>query len=402
MEFKISKDDLLSGNISQIKKAVENFVIDRRLSLENENSLVIKFVGFTVVDLSEKLQKDEYKSWFRKLDSEFPYIPFFLDGKSKTLLFFMMGCIDYSIKNGNIVFNEAEKNRYTKEKAYKIRQFCMGHNIDPIPAVERLTLSEAPARKPQSMEAYLKRFGAIAFMTKERKVQVSILIDEIPSNMKIWGAFLIEKDCPQPFFSVFLQLNNDILEYKAVILTNLAEVDAYCRENFSVQTAIIIKTGEDYQSYPELETKIEILTIAELDYRRVEIFKADIEPQNSSENQAEESEMTENIEESEEKTEPEKTEESEIQEDETLPVATEISENKPVRKEQTEEKTEEDEKIEEKIPENETAEEKIARLEEEIIQLQEKIKQQKNIIDAYEEELNKKRSIKSFFDRIFS
>lgn len=402
MEFRISKDDILSGDISKIKKVVENFSIDRRLSLENENSIIIKFVGFTVVDLSEKLQKDEYKSWFRKLDSEFPHIPFFLDSKSKTLLFFMMGCIDYSIKNSNIVFNEVEKNKYVKEKAYKIRQFCMGHNIDPIPAIERLALSEAPARKPQSMETYLKRFGAIAFMTRERKVQVSVLIDEIPSNMKIWGAFLIEKDCPQPFFSVFLQLNDDILEYKAVILTNLAEVDLYCRENFSVQTAIIIKTGDDYQSYPELETKIEILTMAELEIRRGEIFKVEIEPQSSGEKQTENSEPVENIEESEEVTESEKAEEPDMSEDETLPVATETCENKPVEEEKTEEKAEEDEEIEEKIPENETPAEKIARLERKIAQLQEKVEQQAKIIEDYEEELNKKRSVKGFFKRFIS
>ena len=399
MEFRISKDDILSGDISQIKKVVENFSIDRRLSLENENSLIIKFVGFTVVDLSEKLQKDEYKSWFRKLDSEFSYLPFFLNSKSKTLLFFMMGCIDYSIKNGNIVFNEAEKNKYTKEKAYKIRQFCMGHNIDPIPAIERLTLSEAPARKPQSMETYLNRFGAIAFMTKERKVQVSVLIDEIPSDMKIWGCFLVEKDCPQPFFSVFLELNDDILEYKAVVLTNLAEVDAYCRENHSVQTAVIIKTGDDYQSYPEIETKIEILTIAGLEERRAEIFKSGIEPESSVENQAENSEVIENNNESEEATEPE---ESEKQEKETVPVAAETSEKKPVEEEEIEEKAEEEEETEEEIPRNETSEEKIARLERKIAKLQEKVEKQAKLIEDYEEELNKKRSVKGFFKRFIS
>ena len=406
MEFKISKEEILSGDISKIKKVVDNLSIDRRLSLENENSLVIRFVGFTVVDLSEKLQKDEYKSWFKKLDSEFPYIPFFLDSKSKTLLFFMMGCIDYSIKNSSIIFNETDKNRYTKEKAYKIRQFCMGHNIDPMPAIERLALSEAPARKPQSMETYLKRFGAIAFMTKERKVQISVLIDEIPSNMKIWGAFLIEKDCPQPFFSVFLQLNDEIIEYKAIILTNLAELSSYCHENFSVQTAIIIKSGDDYQSYPELETKIEIMTMVELDIRRGEIFKFDAEPEKSVENQAEEPEDAENIEENKEQAEPEKTEEPDISEDETLPVATEIPENKPApapaKKEKIEEKAEAGEEIEEEIPENETSDEKIARLERQNAQLQEKVEKQAKLIEDYEEELKKKRSVKGFFKRFFS
>jgi len=406
MEFKISKDDILSGDISKIKKVVENFSIDRRLSLENENSLVIRFVGFTVVDLSEKLQKDEYKSWFKKLDSEFPYIPFFLDSKSKTLLFFMMGCVDYSIKNSNIIFNETDKNRYTKEKAYKIRQFCMGHNIDPIPAIERLALSEAPARKPQSMETYLKRFGAVAFMTKERKVQVSVLIDEIPSNMKIWGVFLIEKDCPQPFFSVFLQLNDEIIEYKAIILTNLAELSAYCHENFSVQTAIIIKSGDDYQSYPEIETKIEIMTMAELDVRRGEIFKADTEPEKNEETRTEEPEAAENIEENEIEAEPEKKEESDISEEETLPIATEFPENKPAyepaKEEKTEEKAEVEEEAEEEIPENETSVAKIARLERKIAQLKEKIEKQAKLIEDYEEELNKKRSVKGFFKRFIS
>ena len=385
MEIKISNEEILSGDISKIKKVVEDFIIDRQLSLENENKITIKFVGFTVIDLSKKLMEERYKAWFKKLDTEFPQLPFFLNNTSKTLLFFMMGCVNYSINNTSIVFNETEKNKFTREKAYKIKHFCLGHNIDPTSAIERLTLSDTPAKKPQTMETYLKKFGAIAFMTKERNVQISILIDEIPSDMKIWGAFFIEKECPQPFFSVFLQFNDDIVEYKAVILTNSTEIGDYCRQKLSVQTAIIIKTEDDYQSYPELETKIEILTMNGLEERRKEIFNADIRPQNKKENVAET---------------PEHPQENDESEEKTLPLESETFTKTPAEEEKAE-KTESPEESREEIPLNETAEEKIARLEKKIIQLQEKIKQQNNIIEAYEEEINKKRSVKGFFKGFF-
>ena len=397
MEIKISSEEILSGDISQIKKVVDDFIVYRQLALENENKIVLKFVGFTTVDLSKKLMEDRYKAWFRKLDAEFPQLPFFLNSASKTLLFFMMGCVDYSINSTSIVFNEPEKIKFTKEKAYRIKNFCFEHDIDPTSAIERLSLSEVSAKKPQTMETYLNKFGAIAFMTRERKVQVSILINEIPSDMKIWGAFFVEKECPQPFFSVFLQFNDDIVEYKAVVLTNAAEIGDYCRQNPAVQTAIIIKTGENYQSYPEIETKIEILTMSGLEEKRKEIFNADIKPQSSTENQpTENQETTENQEETNEA-----SQDADNSLDETLPLADETTDEPSAVAEKTEENETQREEVEEKIPENETPEEKIARLERKIAQLQEKIKQKDNIIEAYEEEINKKRSLKGFFKGFF-
>jgi hypothetical protein len=375
MEIKISNEEILSGDISKIKKVVEDFIIDRQLSLENENKIIVKFSDFTVFDLSKKLMDEQYKAWFKKLDNEFPQLPFFLNDTSKTLLFFMMGCVNYSINNTCIVFNETEKNKFTKEKAYKIKHFCLGHNIDPTSAIERLTLSDAPARKPQTMETYLKKFRAIARMTKERIVEVSVLIDEIPSVMKVLGAFLVESGAPQPFFPIFLQLNDNIVEYKAVILTNYSEIRDYCSEKLSVKIEIIIATDDNYQSYPELDKKIEFLSMQELDTKRRQILEdADNNPKDGGEN-------------------PEKPETDETPQndddslDETLPL--------------TGENPDDSQQHTEKIKENETPEEKIARLEKENLQLKEKIQQLNNIIEAYEEEINKKRSLKGFFRGFF-
>ena len=375
MEIKISNEEILSGDISKIKKVVEDFIIDSQLSLENENKIIVKFSDFTVFDLSKKLMDEQYKAWFKKLDNEFPQLPFFLNDTSKTLLFFMMGCVNYSINNTCIVFNETEKNKFTKEKAYKIKHFCLGHNIDPTSAIERLTLSDAPARKPQTMETYLKKFRAIARMTKERIVEVSVLIDEIPSVMKVLGAFLVESGAPQPFFPIFLQLNDNIVEYKAVILTNYSEIRDYCSEKLSVKIEIIIATDDNYQSYPELDKKIEFLSMQELDTKRRQILEdADNNPKDGGEN-------------------PEKPETDETPQndddslDETLPL--------------TGENPDDSQQHTEKIKENETTEEKIARLEKENLQLKEKIQQLNNIIEAYEEEINKKRSLKGFFRGFF-
>ena len=375
MEIKISNEEILSGDISKIKKVVEDFIIDSQLSLENENKIIVKFSDFTVFDLSKKLMDEQYKAWFKKLDNEFPQLPFFLNDTSKTLLFFMMGCVNYSINNTCIVFNETEKNKFTKEKAYKIKHFCLGHNIDPTSAIERLTLSDAPARKPQTMETYLKKFRAIARMTKERIVEVSVLIDEIPSVMKVLGAFLVESGAPQPFFPIFLQLNDNIVEYKAVILTNYSEIRDYCSEKLSVKIEIIIATDDNYQSYPELDKKIEFLSMQELDTKRRQILEdADNNPKDGGENS--------------EKPETDETPQNDDDSlDETLPL--------------TGENPDDSQQHTEKIKENETPEEKTARLEKENLQLKEKIQQLNNIIEAYEEEINKKRSLKGFFRGFF-
>ncbi|MBO4698492.1 chlororespiratory reduction 6 domain-containing protein [bacterium] len=392
MEIKISNEEILSGDISKIKNVVEDFILDRCLSLENENKIAIKFAGFTAIDLSKKLMEERYKTWFKKLDTEFPQLPFFLNNTSKTLLFFMMGCVDYSINNTSIVFNETEKNKFTKEKAYKIKHFCLGHNIDPTSAIERLSLSEPQAKKPQTIETYLKKFRSIACMTKERNVKISILIDEIPSKMNVLGVFLVESGAPQPFFPVFLQLDNNIIEYKAVILTNYSEIRDYCREHLSVKIEIIISTDSDYQSYPELDKTIQFLSLPELDPMREQILEAAGRQQNSGENTPENPEKS--------KTE-ENRQNNDDSPDKTLPLTEETPDKSPKETEKAEEKESLHENIEEKIPENETLEQKVARLEKENRQLQEKIKQQNNIIEAYEEEINKKRSVKGFLRGFF-
>ena len=53
------------------------------------------------------------------------------------------------------------------------------------------------------------------------------------------------------------------------------------------------------------------------------------------------------------------------------------------------------------VPENETVHEKVIRLEKEVLRLRDKIASQKKIIEDLEEEINKKRSIGSFFKGLF-
>ena len=386
MNIKITKEELLSGDISSIKKVVENFAIDRTLASENENNIVINFSGFTTVDLSMKLQDEKYRTWFKKLDADFPYIPFFLNDKSKTLLFFLLGNIKYSIENNKIIFDEKSRMDYIKEKVRNIRNFCFPHNIDPKYAINRLAFSEnsdEPVKKNMKMETYLEKYGSPTKMTKEREIQIMILIKEIPADMKILGVFFVEQESSQPSFTIFLQISGNILEYKSVSFVQPSEIAEHLQSDPSVQICVIFKTNSGYESVPEFETKVEILSAAELAARRNDIL------QNSDSDFDENQE--ENQDDYESGSKSNESEEQNIKEQETIP-----------------EESEHSDFIEEKVPENETIDQKATRLEQEntrlkqkIRQLEEKIIQQQNIIESYEEEIKKKHSIKNFVDRFF-
>ena len=408
--IKIYENDILSGNISQLKTVVEKFSINRELAVENENNISITFSGMTFVDLSRKLQDEQYKTWFKKMDAEIPYLPFFLNDKSKTLMFFMLGNIKYSIENNKIIPDETERASYIKKKTYEIRNFCFPHNINPTPAIKRLNGTEMPEQKHYSIESLLDRFGAIAFMTSQREIQLSILINQLPSDIKLWGPFYTAQGCAQPFFTVFMQENEEnIEEHKAVIISSSAEIEESLDRNPSVTVVVLTKAEKGLELCLELERKSENLTVDELQANKRQIIekytKNAVNNEESRQTAAEEQQSETETPDENAENETEEPDKKVLSEATTLPLTVETLENQPEPAEKVEEKEKKEKKqeeTEEKIPENETNEEKIARLEREIAQLKEKIEKQAKLIEDYEEELNKKRSVKGFFKRFFS
>ena len=87
MEIRVTLEDIFKGDISKIKTIIDKIAPDSRLSAENENNISIKFGELKSFELALKLQEPVCKAWFKKLDSEYPYLPFFLNKQSKTLMF---------------------------------------------------------------------------------------------------------------------------------------------------------------------------------------------------------------------------------------------------------------------------------------------------------------------------
>lgn len=425
MEIRISKEEILNGDISKIKSIVEKFALDSRLSAENENNISIKFDKLSTFDLSMKLMDEEYKAWFRKLDSEFPYLPFFLNKQSRTLMFFIMGNIDFTIDDeNNILFDDNSRKHYVRNRIPFVRNFCVSHNIEYKNALHNLVAFEPDMQKaaPQKIriEDLLMRFGSIAYISEQREYILSILTKEIPKRINIHGVFYTDKNCAQPFFTVFMEEDRRKTRYTVHSQVSQRETEEYFNQTPEVRILVVFKNDDDQLSaFPKISTKVVMATKEELAEQEelfmgngeeepeqpepVETFHETSLPNEEPEKPAPkpQPEPVETHQETsipnEEPEEPKKPEEP-LDPDKTLPVSdvTEVPE-KIVKK-----------TVEEAVPENETPEEKIARLEKKIIKLEEKIRQKDNLIKAkdnlleeYEKAINQKRSFWHFIKGMF-
>ena len=415
MEIRISKEEILNGDISKIKSIVEKFALDSRLSAENENNISIKFDKLSTFDLSMKLMDEEYKAWFRKLDAEFPYLSFFLNKQSRTLMFFIMGNIDFTIDDeNNILFDDNSRKHYVRNRIPFVRNFCVSHNIEYKNALHNLVAFEPEMQKaaPQKIriEDLLMRFGSIAYISEQREYILSILTKEIPKRINIHGVFYTDKNCAQPFFTVFMEEDRMKTRYTVHSQVSQRETEEYFNQTPEVRILVVFKNDDDQLSaFPKISTKVVMATKEEL-AEQEELFlgngEEEPEPVETFHKPSlpnEEPEMPEEpepkpVETHQETSIPNKEPEEPLDPDKTLPVSdvTEVPE-KVVKK-----------TVEEAVPENETPEEKIARLEKKIIKLEEKIRQKDNLIKAkdnlleeYEKAINQKRSFWHFIKGMF-
>ena len=414
MEIRITEQEILSGDISQVKANIEKFAPDSRLSAENENNVIIKFDKLSSFDLSLKLQNDSYKAWFKKLDSEFPYIPFFLNKQSKTLMFFIMGNTDFTIDDHNdLHFNETSKKHYITNRILSIKKFCINHNIDPKNAIRNLYSFEPSAQRiaPQKIriEELLRKHGSVAYMSEQREYVISILIKRIPQDIKIHGTYYTEKNCPQPFFTVFMEEDGDIMQYTVFSQVSQRDTEEYLAQKSSANLIIAFEDNGQLTAFPKITTKVTTTTLEELEEQKNFILS----PQKQTEHPSPEEEHslpepeTQAPEEEKRPVEPEKAEEqkeeeAKIQKPEPVETFYETSlsnadvTNTPEVPEKIVKKT-----VEEAVPENETLQEKIVRLETENAHLREQKASLQKIIEDLEEEINKKRSIWNIFKGFF-
>ena len=397
MEIRVTLEDILKGDISKIKTSIDKIAPDSRLSAENENNISIKFDELKSFELSIKLQEQTFKTWFKKLDSEYPYLPFFLNKQSKTLMFFIMGNTKFSIdEHNNIRFDEISKQQYISEKKSSVKAFCLTHNIDPKPATRNL-LSFEPAQPKQAnvkiikIQDYLNKFGAITTFDEHRELVTWLLADQVPPTIKILLCACIQ-NCPQPFFCIIIEYSGIRKEYISKIIPSKKDVEEFCRTKSSMKITFVFKDGDGHQSW-NLEQPFSCMEPSELDKKREELTEDDPEvPQN--ENPAAKSEN-------------EDTGSSETGEDEAVKEndssAQEQPQETPETVKETKPETAEADEPEDVIPQNETPEEKIARLEKKISYLQEKIKQKNNLIEDLERAINERQRSKiwTFFKGLF-
>lgn len=392
MEIRVTLEDILKGDISKIKTSIDKIAPDSRLSAENESNISIKFGDLKSFELAVKLQELPCKAWFKKLDSEYPYLPFFLNKQSKTLMFFIMGNTKFSIdEHNNVCFDEMSKQQFLSAKKSAIKAFCLTHNIDPKPATRNL-LSFEPAQQKQAnvkiikIQDYLNKFGAITTFDEHRELVTWLLADEVPPSIKILLCSCIQ-NCPQPFFDIIIEYSGVRKEYTSTIIPSKKDVEEFCRMKSSMKIIFVFKDGDSHQSW-DLEHPFSCLEPAELEKKRAELMPSPEAPQNES--APEKSETQEGG-------EPEDYKEAEETKENDSPAENQpqqkIKEEEPVEETKAEvEKREETDEPEEVIPENETPEEKIARLEKKVRDLQ-------NLNEYLENALNERQHSK-FMNKI--
>jgi hypothetical protein len=387
MDFKITQEEILNGDISKLKTALDNIAPDSRLSAENENNFFIKFDKLSSYDFSQKLQESAYKAWFKKLDSEYPYIPFFLNKQSKTLMFFVMGNIDFSIdSNNNIHFDETAKLQYVSAKKSAIKAFCFTHNIDPKPAMRNMISFDQSQQKQANLKIikiqdYLNKYRAITTFNEQRELVTWLLADNVPSTIKILLCSCIQ-NCPQPFFSIIIEYGETVIEYSSKIIPSKKDIEEFCQTKSSIKITFVFKDGDSHQSW-NLEQPFTCMELEELEKKRNEILDLRKQPE-------EEIPSTESDEEISDRS---KTDEVK-DDDKTLVPYVQPEEENETTEETAATEDKNDEEADETVPQNETLEEKIARLEKENLCLKEKIRQKNNLIEDLERALNAKQRSK--------
>ena len=394
MEIRVTLEDILKGDISKIKTNIDKIAPDSRLSAENENNISIKFGELKSFELAVKLQEQTCKAWFKKLDSEYPYLPFFLNKQSKTLMFFIMGNTKFSIdEHNNVCFDEMSKQQYLSAKKSSIKAFCLTHNIDPKPATRNLLSFEPAQPKPANVriikiQDYLNKFGAITTFDEHRELVTWLLADKVPPSIKILLCSCIQ-NCPQPFFDIIIEYSGIRTEYVSKIIPSKNDVEEFCQAKSTIKITFVFKDGDSHQSW-NLDHPFVCMEPAELEKKRNELMPSPEKEAQQDENIPEKSEIPEN--------EPENLKEADEPKENDSPAENqpqqEIKEE-PAKETKAEvEKKEEADEPEEVIPQNETPEEKIARLEKKVLYLQEKIKQKNNLIEDLERALNERQRSK--------
>ncbi len=405
MNIKIHEYNILQGDTSPVRKDLEFLSENTTLIKKYQNSICLTFMNFTLFDIVRKLRTEEYRNWFKKLDRDIPGLPLFLSDENNSLLIFLMGNIAFTEKEGGIRFDNIEANRFFKEKQAQIRNLCLSNNVNPESALNRISAilsgrsekensgenssenkTDIPKETTQSFSAenengmggetkesqteqkeekpkkspvkdLLDKYGSIAYLTNDRAVKITIALNDLPDRLAFSQNFLVKDSCfPQSFFSSVLSTEKGNMEVRSIIIPDMRDVESSIEIKKGVQIQVVYKVEDgSYQKIFESDKIFPVKTTASLDNDLKELLS-----------------VTETVS---EETVPDKKpdiEQEEPEQDKTIP-AEPAEHIEPVSD--------------------------IERLTEENNMLKEKISKLEKLLEVYEDEIHKKRSVKGFFKK---
>jgi len=399
LNIKITEDQILEGNTSEIRKEIENIRQSSSLIKKYEASVSLIFLKNTPFDMVKKIKQESFSTWFKKLNREVPGLPYFLNTETNSLLFFIMGNVSYHEEESEIKFDKMESSRFLKEKVAQIRNICLAHNINPQSGINRVSKimsgclgqqEESPKdtqenssaveqkepvkndKKGASIKNFLDKYNSIAFINKNRIVKLAIVVEKIPEKISFKKNLLVKDPTfPQPFFISEIQTDTGLQEIRSVIIPTLSDIESSIAHNNGVFIQVLIKAEDgSYQRVFESDSAFAVETVSSFISNSEKTEKAEKDQENTVDKKIEKEDLDNN-----EGPPP-------LQDDKE-----EIVPEKPV---ETKNDGDENPYLE------------ISKLRKEREELILQVQKLQNLVDVYEEEINKKRSIKGFFGNFFN
>ncbi len=378
LNIRINEQQILSGDTSEVRKELEVLTENSSLIKKYQNNVGFSFMNFTLFDIVRKLKMEEYRSWFKKLDKEIPGLPHFLSDRDNALLIYLMGNIAFEEKEGAVVFDSMEANRFFKEKQAQIRNLCLSNNINPeadlnrVSAiltgkkykeeekVEKTETSEerenqrsdidSPRSKKSSIKDILDKYGSIAFLTEERIVKLTIALNELPGKLAFSKNFLVKDPrFPQSFFSSVITTDKGDMEIRSLIIPDIKDVESSLDSKKGVHIQVVHKSEDG--SYQKVFESDKIFPVKVTSSIEEELSKTtDVEPSLEKKDEEQDSDRSSTV---------------------------------------------------EKEAPPDFLKKEVDRLSGENLQLQEKVEKLEKLIEVYEDEIHKRRSVKGFFKKFF-
>jgi len=326
-ELTIYLDDntIRSGNIEKVKRTIEPIIENSAMIRRYEASISLSFSGpherrLGLLDLEKKLAEPEYKHWFRELDAEVPALPYFFaveEGKS-SLLFYLMGVLDYRVVETKIVFNSTAALRYFSQKKTEIKNLCLANNIDPTPSIKRLadilcpaadarrrttpdsgpeqtalfpddasaktaksargaaasagsrtSVPQEPAaprnEETQPLRTLLNRFGSIAVFKENRMTKLFLVFEDTPTHIRLLRNELVhDLSRDRWYFRTLFQTDTGERTVEALLLYRPAEVvESIAAHGGVLVVCITPDTTGSYQKLFEIEEPFSTTVVKE-------------------------------------------------------------------------------------------------------------------------------------------